>query len=450
MAGLVQKDLCIGGEGVPSASLRHVTGFHWLTVKSLVLRQIFPKLSPAFKVFRGRSMGKSMGRPTNRLTAKQVANAGPGYHPDGAGLYLLVTKARSASWVFRYRWQGRPREMGLGSARIFTLADARVRAAEPRRALAEGRDPIAERNAGKENTPRLWGVACDDYIAAQAPGWRNAAQADQWRQSLIDHGPSRDLPVTAVDTALVVEVLRRTWYTKTETATRVRGRIERIWTAERVAGAVSGENPARWRGHLDALLPKPRKVTKVQHHAAMPYADMPGFFIRLREARCATRSALEFTILTAARTGEVTGANWDEFDLVAKLWRVPGERMKNGKPHEVPLTDAAIACLADWSRDAWPFALSENTMLFFLQRAAPKGLGYAALTVHGFRSSFRDWASETTMFPDSVVEKALAHTIKDETVAAYRRGALLTKRRQLMEAWASYCGGRRARLASVG
>jgi integrase len=389
-----------------------------------------------------------MGRAINRLTARQVASAKPGYHADGGGLYLLVSATGTASWVYRYRRDGRLREMGLGSASTYSLADARQRAAEQRRVLADGSDPIGARRAARAAGVRLWGTAADDYIAAQAPGWKNDAQAAQWRQSLEAYGPARDLPVASVDTTCVVELLRAIWYDKTETATRVRGRIERIWAAERVAGTVAGENPARWRGHLDALLPKPRKVTKVKHHDAMPYADVPAFVAKLEGREGLARSALRFTILTAARTGEVTGATWDEFDLVEKVWRVPGARMKNGQPHDVPLSAAALACLAGLSREAPPFPLSENGMLALLQNDPPRGLGQP-FTVHGFRSSFRDWAAETTQFPSEVVEKALAHTIKSRTEAAYRRGGLLAKRRELMDAWASYCTGRKTRLAVV-
>jgi integrase len=261
----------------------------------------------------------------------------------------------------------------------------------------------------------LWGEAVADYITAHEHGWKNQAQADQWRNSLATHGPADSLPVAALDTPKVVALLRRIWTDKTETATRVRGRIERIWSAEKVAGHVSGENPARWRGHLDALLAKPSKVAKVEHHRAMPYADVPAFVVKLREVDGWARSALLFTLLTATRTGEVTGAQWAEFDLKAKLWTIPPERMKGGREHVVPLTDDAIDALETRPRKEPPFALSENGMLFLLQ----KDLGQP-YTVHGFRSSFRDWASETTNHPSEVVEMALAHAIRNKAEAAYR------------------------------
>lgn len=372
-----------------------------------------------------------------KLTARQVQTLGPGYHADGDGLYLQVTPSGARSWILRYQLAGRRREMGLGPVALFGLAEARQRAAQQRRLLADGVDPIAARRAARAATGRTWGQAVDDFIAAHEPGWKGPAQAAQWRQSLADYGPDRDLPVEAIDTALVVGLLRKLWTTRTETATRLRGRIERVWDAERVAGTVTGENPARWRGHLDKLLPRPSKVARVVHHRAMPYADVPAFMARLAERDAASRRALRFTILTAARTGEVTGAGWDEFDLEAAEWTVPAERMKAGREHVVPLPAAAVAILRSLPRDRPPFRLSENAMLYLVQKPPPKGYGLP-YTVHGFRSSFRDWAAETTAHPAEVVEMALAHTIPNKVEAAYRRGNLLAKRRQLMDEWADY------------
>lgn len=382
-------------------------------------------------------MGWDMGRPINRLSARKVATADKGYHPDGGGLYLLVSETGTASWVFRYQLRGKRREMGLGSAATFSLADARTRAAHNRKLLADGIDPLVQRRAAQSATVRTWGEAVEDFIAAHAPGWKNDSQADQWRQSLTDYGPDKELPVAAVDTALVVRLLRKIWTDKTETATRVRGRVERVWDAERVAGSVTGENPARWRGHLDKLLAKPSKVSKPAHFRAMPYAEVPAFMATLAEQDGRSRTALRFTILTAARTAETTGALWKEFDLEAKLWTIPPERMKAGREHVVPLSDAALAILKARPRNKPPFALSENSMLYLVQKPSPKGYGLP-FTVHGFRSSFRDWGSEETGFPREVLEMALAHAIADKTEAAYRRGALLAKRRELMDAWAAY------------
>lgn len=378
--------------------------------------------------------GKRTGE--NWLSAKGVAAAREGTHADGGGLYLQV-RGTARSWIYRYQIGGRRREMGLGSAVVYGLADARGRRDEARRLVAEGIDPL-DRPAPPQ--ARTWGQAVEDFIVAHEPGWKGPAQAAQWRQSLADYGPAADVPVSAIDTALVVGLLRKLWTTRTETATRLRGRIERVWDAERVAGTVAGENPARWRGHLDKLLPRPSKVARVVHHRAMPYADVPAFMARLAERDAASRRALRFTILTAARTGEVTGAGWDEFDLEAAEWVIPAERMKAGREHVVPLVPAAVAIVAALPRDRPPFRLSENAMLYLVQKPPPKGYGLP-YTVHGFRSSFRDWAAETTDHPAEVVEMALAHTIPNKVEAAYRRGNLLAKRRELMEAWAAYLAG---------
>lgn len=352
-------------------------------------------------------------------------------------MYLLVSPTGARSWVLRYQLGGKRREMGLGPAALFGLAEARQRAIQQRRLLADGIDPIGARRAAQAVSGRTWGEAVNDFIAAHEPGWRGPAQAAQWRQSLDAYGPDASTSVAAVDTAMVVGLLRKIWTTKTETATRVRGRIERVWDAERVAGTVTGDNPARWRGHLDKLLPKPAKVAKATHFRAMPYAEVPALMARLAERDGLARRSLRFTILTAARTGEVTGAAWGEFDLDAGLWAIPAERMKAGREHVVPLTPGAVAILAPLPRNKPPFPLSENGMLALLQKPPRKGLGLP-YTVHGFRSSFRDWAAETTAFPGEVVEMALAHTIRDKTEAAYRRGNLLAKRRELMEAWAEF------------
>lgn len=379
-----------------------------------------------------------MPRPINRLSARKVATAGAGYHADGAGLYLLVTKEGTASWVFRYTFRGRKREMGLGSASLYSLAQARERRDHQRRLLADGLDPIAARRAAQTTTARTWGQAKADFIAAHKLEWKNAAQAEQWEQSLRDYGPRDDLPVAGVDTDTVMGCLRPIWKPrkdggKVETATRVRGRMERIWDAEKVARNVTGENPARWKGHLEHLLPKPRKVQPPTHFAAMPYADLPAFMAMLRQGDAISRKALAFTILTAKRTSEVIGMEWAE--VRGKTWHIPGERMKMGLPHDEPLTDAALAILAGLGKP--PFPIGEAAMLTLLQ----EDLGQP-YTVHGFRSSFSDWAHETTAFPKHVIDMALAHKIEDKADAAYRRGALLAKRRELMQAWADYLGAR--------
>lgn len=381
-----------------------------------------------------------MGRPTKRLTARQVQTAGAGYHADGDGLYLLVSASGAKSWVLRYQLAGRRREMGLGSASVFGLADARERAQAARRLLADGIDPLANRAALKATQARTWKEAREGFIATREPEWRNDRQAAQWRQSLGDYGPADALPVGKLDTAAVLACLKPLWKPsaqggKIETATRVMGRIARIWDAEKVAGHVTGDNPARWKGHLEHLLPKPRKVQPQGHHKAMPYPDLPAFMVKLRERDGIARKALEFTILTAARTDEVTGAPWSEFS--GDLWAIPGERMKMGEPHEVPLVARCVTILDGLRRDRPPFPLSENGMLALLQQDLAQ-----PYTVHGFRSAFSDWAHETTSFPKHIIDKALAHKIKDKADAAYRRGALLDKRRELMEAWAEYLSSR--------
>lgn len=381
-----------------------------------------------------------MARPINRLSARTVQTAAAGYHADGGGLYLLVTAQGTASWVFRYTFRGRKREMGLGAASLYSLAEARQRAAQQRRLLADGADPIEARRHAQTATPRTWGEARDAFIANRAAEWRNAKQAAQWSQSLRDYGPRDDLPMARLDTATVLICLRPLWKPsdqggKVETATRIRGRMERIWDAEKVAGHVTGENPARWKGHLEHVLASPRKVQPPKHFAAMPYTALPAFMAKLRERDALTRKALEFAILTAARTEEVTGAQWSEFS--GDLWSIPGHRMKMGEPHEVPLPARAVAILDSLPKDRPPFRLSANGMLTLLQNAPPKGFGLG-YTVHGFRSSFFDWAHETTAFPKHVIDMALAHAIENKADAAYRRGALLAKRRELMEAWAAY------------
>lgn len=375
-------------------------------------------------------------RGEKRLTARQVTTLGEGYHADGGGLYLQVTATGARSWIYRFQRQGKRREMGLGPLSAVSLAQARDRAAEARTQLAFGQDPIAQRKAAQA-AGVTFGECADAYIESHRGGWKNGAQGDQWVQSLRDHGPARSLPVAEVDTDAVIACLAKIWPTKTETASRVRSRIERVLDWAKVRGYRSGDNPARWRGHLDKLLPRPSKVRKPKHHAAMPYRDVPAFMVRLAERDSRRRQALRFTILTAARTEEVTGATWPEFDLDAKVWTIPPERMKGGREHVVPLSDAAVAILQAMDRREPPFGLSENAMLYLVQKPAPKGFGLP-FTVHGFRSSFRDWAAETTDHAGEVVEMALAHAIRNKAEAAYRRGSLLEKRRQLMDAWAAY------------
>lgn len=376
-----------------------------------------------------------MARGVNRLSARFVATVKGGdrlqSYPDGGGLYLQVTPGGSRSWVLRYKLAGRERYMGLGSAATFGLAEARERAQAARKLLADGIDPLEAKAAPRAAQGRTWGEAVDDFIARTRPEWKGQAQADQWTQSLRDYGPDRAMRVADVDTEAVLACLSPIWTTKTETATRVRGRIERVWAAEKVRGSVKAENPARWKGHLAHLLARPSKVAKVRHFRAMPWADVPAFYRSLGSSK--TAKALAFTILTAARTSEVTGMHMGE--VRGEVWTIPAERMKAGRPHRVPLVPAAVALLP---KSGKPFALSSMAMLNLLQEPAPKGRGLP-FTVHGFRSSFRDWAAENG-WPGDVVEMSLAHTIADKTEAAYRRGDLLERRRELMQAWAAFLG----------
>jgi integrase len=375
-----------------------------------------------------------LARPISRLSARQVATAPEGYHADGGGLYLQVGANGTRSWVLRYQLNKRRREMGLGPAALVSLHEARQTALQHRRDILAGIDPLdARREAQARPGGITWGECKAAFIAANRAGWKNEVQAGQWEQSLESYGPKDAAPVAGIDTAAVMDCLLPIWTDKTETATRVRGRIERILDWARVSGYREGENPARWRGHLDKLLPKPSKVKKVKHHAAMPYADVPEHMAALALRKGFSARALRFTILTAARTEETTGASWTEFDLTAGLWTIPASRMKAVREHTVPLVPAALDLLRDLPRDKPPFALSENAMLYMVQRHMK-----LPFTVHGFRSSFSDWAHETTSFPGEVIEMALAHAIKNKAEAAYRRGALLEKRRQLMQAWADY------------
>jgi integrase len=408
-----------------------------------------------------------MGRGLHELTALKVARLKePGLYFDGGNLHLRVSRTGGKSWIFRYfigqrdpatgkpvrnsktgRVLGRNRDLGLGSFVNVSLEEARRRAAECRRLRAEDVDPLeareeAKRRAVLEKARALkFQDAGQTYIAAHRSGWRNAVHADQWPASLEKYVYPiiGDIPVQEIDTALVMKVLRPIWSTTTETASRVRGRIEAVLDAARAQGHIAQgvANPARWRGHLDKLLPKKSKVKPVEHHPALAYAELPAFMAALRVQEGVAAKALEFTILTAARTGETIGARWSEINSREKLWIIPGSRMKSGREHRTPLSSRALDILA---------ALNKGGDLVFqnggeqLHRFAMlRARGRADLTVHGFRSTFRDWAAERTHFPNHVVEMALAHTIGNAVEAAYRRGDLIEQRRQLMDAWDRFC-----------
>lgn len=407
-----------------------------------------------------------MPRVVGRLTALAVARAKPGYHSDGGGLYLRVGDGAAKSWVFRFREAGKLREMGLGPLHTVSLAEAREKALGCRKQRLDGSDPIAARKAAKiaarlaDAGAMTFQQCAEAYIAAHRAGWRNPKHAAQWPATLgaYVYPVLGGLPVQAVDVGLVMKAVEPIWTAKPETASRVRGRIESVLDWATARGYRQGENPARWRGHLENLLPRRSKVARVEHHAALPYGEIGAFMAALRHQEGIAARALEFAILTAARTGEVLGATWAEIDLDARLWTIPPERMKAGREHRVPLSEPAVAILramaeARQGEHVFPGArggrpLSGMAMAMLLRR-----MGRGDLTVHGFRSSFSDWAAEQTNFPAEVREMALAHVVGDKVEAAYRRGDLFAKRRQLAEAWARYCAAPmtdRGRVVAIG
>ncbi|VVE51048.1 integrase [Pandoraea communis] len=393
-----------------------------------------------------------MANAINKLSALQVNRLSkPGLYGDGAGLYLQITKGGVKSWLFRYMRSGRARGMGLGSVHTVSLSDARIKALEVRKQLLEGIDPLdakqqeqalVKANAVKATTFDECSAA---YIDAHSSGWKNAKHADQWRNTLATYASPHfgALPITELDTDLVMKALEPIWISKTETASRVRGRIESVLDWATARGHRVGENPARWKGHLDHLLPKRSKVQAVVHHAALPYADAPKFMTQLRTIDTMAAKALELLILTATRTSEVIDASWDEFDLTAAIWRIPAERMKAGKEHRIPLSLPAVTLLKQMQ------AIKQNEFVFPGQRKNKplsnmallqmlKRMDRSNLTAHGFRSTFRDWVGETTHYPREVAEAALAHLLKDKSEAAYARGDLFEKRSSMMSDWATY------------
>lgn len=394
-----------------------------------------------------------MARASNKLTAMGVLKMKePGRYADGGGLYLQVGPTGGKSWLFRYTRQGKAREMGLGALGVLSLSEAREKAAEARQVLAAGGDPIEVREIERvrlrleEARGMTFAQCAAAYIDAHKAGWRNAKHAAQWTSTLKAYAEPAfgALPVQAVDLTLVLRALEPIWQAKPETASRVRGRIEAILDWATVRGYRSGDNPARWKGHLAKLLPARSKVQKVEHHAALPYEEIGTFMAALRQRQGGAARALEFTILTAARTSEALNAQWEEFDLTAKVWNVPGARMKAGRDHRVPLSDPAVAILLAMAEvGQGPFVFPGHkkdrplSNMVFLQLL--KRMDRPDLTAHGFRSTFRDWAAERTAFSREVAEAALAHTVGDKVEAAYRRGDLFEKRRRLMEAWARYC-----------
>lgn len=394
-----------------------------------------------------------MARQIQRLSARLVTSIRePGMRADGLGLYLHVSEAGAKSWVYRFMLRGKSHDMGLGGVDVVSLSEARERALEARKLHKAGIDPIEERNAERTRqavdaaSSMTFAECAKALIRSHEAGWRNPKHRQQWRNTLATYAYPvfGHLPVDAIDTGLVMQVIEPLWATKTETASRLRGRIEAAldWAAAR--GYRSGENPARWRGHLDKLLPKRDRVQRVKHHAALPYDEVATFLQPLRKREGVAARGLEFLILTAARPGEVYGATWNEVDLDKAVWTIPGGRMKSAKEHRVPLSDEATALLHEMRNlrvSAFVFPgqgqgrpLSNMAFLQLLKR-----MGHEDLTAHGFRSTFRDWTAERTRHPREVAEAALAHAIGNKVEAAYRRGDLFEKRRRLMNDWAKYC-----------
>lgn len=372
-------------------------------------------------------------------------------YPDGLGLYLQVSKWQTKSWLFRYSRNYKLRSLGLGATHTITLLEARKRARQARQLLLDGIDPIDFKHDKRqqEALERARVMTFDEcakaYIADKQHEWKNPKHLEQWKSTVNTYASPifGKLPVADVDTALVMKALQPIWATKTETASRVRSRIEAILGWATVGGFRTGDNPARWRDHLDKLLAKPGKVKKVVHHPALPYAEMGCFIKQLRTQGGMAALALEFTILTAARTGEVIGARWDEFDLDGKIWAIPPDRMKAKKEHRVPLCSRAIEILQELQKLGGEFVfpglkrdkpLSNMAMISLLKRMERDDI-----TVHGMRSTFRDWAAEQTAYPHEMAEMALAHTIDNKVEAAYRRGDLFKKRIRMMQDWQNHC-----------
>jgi integrase len=379
---------------------------------------------------------------TLQLTARTVdAAKEPGHYGDGSGLYLQVSDYGTRSWVFRYKLNGKAHEMGLGGVNTFTLKEARERARAARQLLADGIDPIQARKEKRDAKRAAEGKritfeeAARLYISAHEAAW-SKRHRDQWQATLEQHAfpVLGKLTVDAIELPHIRRVLEPMWNEKTETANRVRKRIERVLAWATVGGFRQGDNPARWSGHLAEMLPSRAKLQAVQHMAAMPFAELPAFMADLHKRADITARALEFTILTAARTGEIIGATWDEIDLKEKLWTIPGSRMKSGRSHRAPLSERAVEILESLHNEGGRIFPINNMKMVRMLHTMREGL-----TVHGFRSAFSDWCRERTNYPRDVVEMCLAHLIKDKSEAAYRRGDALEKRRRLMDEWGRYC-----------
>jgi integrase len=399
-----------------------------------------------------------MARQTERLQGRNLAKLPPGMHPDGRGLYLRVSPAETRSWIYRYSKDGQEHAMGLGALEDIGLAEARERGREARKKLkSEGIDPIKERQA-KRRAERLEAVksvtfrqCAAEWIAAHQFGWSEKHRQDVPSSLRVHADPViGDLPVAMIDMEDVMRVIGPKWETKTVTMTRVRSRIEAVIGYAITKGyRPSGDNPARWDNFLENLLPKPGKIAKVEHHAALPYAEIPAFMTELRRQEGIAARALEFAVLTAGRAGEVVGSRWSEISAKDLLWTIPADRMKAGKEHRVPLSDAALSIIKEMGRIrdgefVFPGAKSGSVTVRALLAVLQRMDGREGLTVHGFRSSFVDWCVEKTKFPGELREMALAHAVGSAVERAYRRSDMFEQRWALADAWGAFCAGEEA------
>lgn len=386
-----------------------------------------------------------MSRSINRLSALKVKSlAKAGLHPDGGNLYLCVSPSGARSWRFIYTINRKRVELGIGALEAVSLAEARIKAAEGRKLLQEGVNLKQHWGKQKARSDRSFGAVAIEHIEAHEPAWKNAKHRQQWRNTLTTYAANIwNRPVDQVNVDDVLSVLRPIWFSKPETAGRVRGRIECILDAAKVRQLRSGENPAAWRGNLALLLPA-RKTGSKRHHPAMPYAEVGEFMTKLRSLEALSARALEFTVLTATRTSEVLNATWSELDLEEQTWTIPAERMKANREHRVPLSTPAVALLMGLSGDSqflFPGQTKAKPLSNMAMEMCLRRMKLSHYTVHGFRSSFRDWVGEETTFPRDVAEMALAHVVGTASERAYRRQTAFDKRRELMEAWAVYCVG---------